>query len=173
MRARNLALIITLEKNPSHDAIRLLKDDHRRVRRLLTRFENASGARRERLRSRLERELNVHTQLEEELFYPAFRDAARDDRDHRLYFQAVQEHHTLDLVLPQVSASIDADELQAKATVLGDLVRRHIDREERKLFRRARNILGRAERITLGRQMQQRREELHRQEQQQQGQVAA
>jgi hemerythrin-like domain-containing protein len=163
MRARNMALIITLEKNPSHDAIRLLKDDHRRVRRLLRRFENARGGRREKLRYLLEHELNTHTQIEEEIFYPAFRDAARRNRDRRLYFEAVQEHQTLDLVLPQVSASIDANELRAKATVLRNLVRQHIDREERKLFRRARNVLGRAERITLGRQMQQRREELDKQ----------
>jgi hemerythrin-like domain-containing protein len=165
MRARNMALIITLEKNPSHDAIRLLKADHRRVRRLLRRFENARGGRREQLRSRLEQELNTHTQLEEEIFYPAFRDAARRNRDRRLYFEAVQEHQTLDLVLPQVSASIDANELRAKAKVLRNLVRQHIDREERTLFRRARNVLGRAERITLGRQIQQRRDELQKQRQ--------
>jgi hemerythrin-like domain-containing protein len=160
MRPKNMAMILTLRRKPSHEAIQLLRNDHRRVRRLLRRFANADGARREKFRTRLEHELSVHTQLEEEIFYPAYRQAALNGADRRLYFEAVEDHNAIDLILPQVNASVDADELAAKAKVLRRLVRRHIRREERRLFRRAKDLFGRAERLSLGRQMQQRRTEL-------------
>ena len=56
------------KKSPAPDAIKLLKTDHENVRGLLGQFENATGPRREKLRAQIEKELEVHTQIEEEIF---------------------------------------------------------------------------------------------------------
>jgi hemerythrin-like domain-containing protein len=155
---------MALKKAAAPDAIKLLKADHDKVRELLGQFENANaGARREKLRGQIERELKVHTQIEEEIFYPAYRDAARKKEDKKLYFEALQEHHVVDLVLPEVGDGQSNEELKAKAKVLKELVEHHADEEEKDMFPRAKKILSKDELRALGEQMQLRKETLLRQ----------
>lgn len=142
------------------DAIKLLKADHEKVRGLLAQFENATGARREKLRGQIDRELKVHTQIEEEIFYPAYRDAARKKEDKKLYFEALQEHHVVDLVLPEMNDGSSNEELKAKAKVLKELVEHHADEEEKEMFPRARKVLDKDELRALGEQMQLRKDTL-------------
>jgi hypothetical protein len=142
------------------DAVKLLKNDHDKVRELLGQFENATGARREKLRVQIERELKVHTQIEEEIFYPAFREAARKKEDKKLYFEAVEEHHVVDLVLPEVSDGESNEELKAKAKVLKELVEHHADEEEKEMFPRAKKLFDKDELRALGEQLQLRKEAL-------------
>jgi len=144
----------------SPDAIKLLKADHEKVRGLLGQFENATGARREKLRGQIDRELKVHTQIEEEIFYPAYRDAARKKDDKKLFFEALEEHHVVDLVLPEMNDGENTEELKAKAKVLKELVEHHADEEEKEMFPRARKLLSKDELRDLGAQMQQRKSEL-------------
>ncbi|HWW61081.1 MAG TPA: hemerythrin domain-containing protein [Thermoanaerobaculia bacterium] len=146
-------------KKPT-DAIALLKQDHEKVRGLLGQFEKSSGARYEKLRVQIEQELKVHTQIEEEIFYPAYRDAVRKKEDKKLYFEALEEHHVVDLVLPEVGDGNQQEQLQAKAKVLKELVEHHADEEEKSMFPRARKAIGREELRELGQRMQQRKEEL-------------
>ena len=128
----------------SPDAIKLLKADHENVRGLLGQFENATGARREKLRGQIDRELKVHTQIEEEIFYPAFRDAARKKDDKKMYFEALEEHHVVDLVLPEMNDGSSPEELKAKAKVLKELVEHHADEEEKDMFPRAKKLMDTA-----------------------------
>jgi hemerythrin superfamily protein len=146
-------------KKPA-DAIALLKQDHEKVRGLLGQLENATGARRSKLLAQVEQELKVHTQIEEEIFYPAYREAARKKEDRKLYFEAVEEHHVVDLVMPEASEGQDADELKAKAKVLKDLVEHHADEEEKEMFPRARKAMDREELRDLGERLQMRKNEL-------------
>jgi hemerythrin superfamily protein len=145
---------------PAADAVALLKQDHEKVRGLLGQFETATGARREKLRGQIERELKVHTTIEEEIFYPAYRDASRKKDDRKLFFEAVEEHHVVDLVLPEMNDGRDADELKAKAKVLKEIVEHHADEEEKEMFPRARKLFSREELRSLGEQMAQRKKEL-------------
>src|SRR5687768_18440217 len=145
---------------PAPDAIKLLKTDHERVRELLGQFENATGARREKLRATIDRELKVHTQIEEEIFYPAFRDAARKKDDKKMYFEALEEHHVVDLVLPEMNDGSTPEELKAKAKVLKDLVEHHAEEEEKEMFPRARKAMDRDELRSLGEMMKRRKEDL-------------
>jgi len=145
---------------PAPDAIKLLKTDHENVRELLGQFENATGARREKLRGKIETELKVHTQIEEEIFYPAYREAARKKEDKKLYFEALEEHHVIDLVLPEMNDGASPEELKAKAKVLKELVEHHADEEEKEMFPRARKVLDKEELRALGEQMQLRKETL-------------
>jgi hemerythrin-like domain-containing protein len=142
------------------DAIKLLKTDHDKVRELLGQFEKATGARREKLRGQIERELKVHTQIEEEIFYPAYIDAAKKKDDRTMYFEALQEHHVVDMVLPEMNDGATNEELQAKAKVLKELVEHHADEEEKDMFPRAKQLLDKNELRALGEQMQLRKETL-------------
>ncbi|HYC59732.1 MAG TPA: hemerythrin domain-containing protein [Thermoanaerobaculia bacterium] len=142
------------------DAIKLLKTDHEKVRGLLAQFEKATGARREKLRGQIERELKVHTQIEEEIFYPAYRDAARKKDDKTLYYEALEEHHVVDLVLPEMNNGESNEELKAKAKVLKELVEHHADEEEKEMFPRAKKLLDKDQLRALGEQMQLRKKTL-------------
>src|SRR6266480_1367869 len=89
------------------DAISLLKQDHQKVRHLLKRLES-NGT--EELLRQVENELRVHTQIEEEIFYPAFKEAVESHKDEHLYYEALEEHHVVDLVLPEVEACAEGSE---------------------------------------------------------------
>src|SRR5437773_7870228 len=83
------------------DAISLLKKDHEKVRGLLKRLESAADRgddRAEALLAQVDREVKIHSQVEEEIFYPAFKEAARTKEENKLFFEATEEHHVVDLV---------------------------------------------------------------------------
>ena len=111
------------------DAITLLKDDHKQVRALLGELEETTdkaAGKREKLLGTIEQELTIHTRIEEEIFYPAFREAARKKDDTKLYFEALEEHHVVDMVLPEIKETgAESDQFAAKAKVLKDLVEHH------------------------------------------------
>src|SRR5262249_33773879 len=96
-------------KQPTEkDAIALLKADHQKVRALLAELTDSSEratTKREELLEEIERELKIHTTIEEQIFYPAFREAAKNGDDRKIYFEAVEEHHVVDTVLPEVKGS--------------------------------------------------------------------
>jgi hemerythrin superfamily protein len=143
----------------ARDAIALLKEDHAKVRKLLAQLESSSersGNRRQQLLSSIEQELKLHTRMEEELFYPAFRHAAQKKDDRELYFEAIEEHHVVDLVLPEIKKSATGSEqFAAKAKVLRDLVEHHASEEEREMFPRAKKLMDREELVNLGERLAQ------------------
>jgi len=149
---------------PSRSAITLLKEDHKNVRALLESLAEStarSPSKRAKLLAEIGHELRVHTQIEEEIFYPAFRDAARKKEHAKLYFEALEEHHVVDMVLPEIeSTDPSAEDFPAKAKVLKDLVEHHAREEEREMFPAARELLERDELAELGARLEQRKEEL-------------
>ena len=146
------------------DAITLLKADHKKVRGLLTSLEKASersADRRTKLLQQIEAEIHVHSTIEEEIFYPAFRDAVKKKDDRVLYQEALEEHHVVDLVMPEVKASDPAgDVFAAKAKVLKELIEHHADEEEKEMFKTARKVLDKDELRELGSRMQARKKQL-------------
>ena len=146
----------------SMDAIAVLKADHDKVRKLLKQMEEAEeGDEREELLQTIEQELTVHTKIEEEIFYPAFRDAAEKDEDQQLYLEALEEHHVVDLVMPEIKETdTSSNEFAAKAKVLKDLVEHHAEEEESEMFPRARKLMERDELMRLGERLEQRKEAL-------------
>jgi len=146
------------------DAIALLKEDHKKVGSLLTRLE-ASTERavetREDLLAKITQELEMHTTLEEEIFYPAYKEAASKKDDVKLYQEALEEHHLVDTVLSEIGASDPAsDVFSAKAKVLKELVEHHVEEEEKEMFPRARKVLSASELQRLGASMKERKGEL-------------
>ena len=144
------------------DAVTLLEQDHEKVRTLLAQLENATGARRAKLLEKVDLELKIHTTIEEEIFYPAYREAARKKEDRKLFFEAVQEHHVVDMVMPEMNDGSSPEELKAKAKVLKDLVEHHAEEEEKQMFPRARKVMDRDELRSLGEMMTRRKEDLVR-----------
>ena len=154
----------TTNKRNAPDAISVLKKDHEKVRGLLKKLESSAlkgrggtGA----LVKQIDRELKIHTQIEEEIFYPAFKEAVRSKEDREMYFEALQEHHVVDLVLPEVKETDEtAEEFAAKAKVLKDLVEHHAGEEEKEMFPAARKVMDRSELQELGRRLKARKREL-------------
>lgn len=146
------------------DAIALLKKDHEKVRGLLGDLEKSAirgGPKAQRLVAQIDKELEIHTTIEEEIFYPAFRDAVTTKTDKKMYYEAKEEHHVVKLVLPEVKEDgIALEEFAAKAKVLKELVEHHADEEEKEMFPEARKVLSRAELQDLGDRMRQRKQEL-------------
>jgi hemerythrin-like domain-containing protein len=146
------------------DAISLLKQDHQKVRGLLRRLD-ATTERGTKLRTELlnqiQNEVKVHTTIEEEIFYPAYKEAVRKKADKELYYEALEEHHVVDLVLPEIKASdADSEEFGAKAKVLKTLIEHHAEEEETAMFPRARRAMDSDELRELGERMRERKRHL-------------
>jgi len=146
------------------DAISLLKADHEKVRGLLSQLEKSterSAAKRETLLAQLETEILVHTTIEEEIFYPAYREAVSKKEDRKLYQEAIEEHHVVDLVMPEVKEADPSSEIfAAKAKVLKELIEHHAEEEEKEMFKRAKKAFEAEELKELGERMLARKEEL-------------
>lgn len=145
------------------DAISILEDDHDRVRSLFSKMQKAAdgGAPREDLVVQVLDELDVHTKLEEEIFYPAFRDAAASSEDAHLYYEAVEEHHIVHLISPEIEQeSSGTMTYAAKVKVLRDVIEHHLEEEEGDLFPSARELLRQDELEELGERMLSRKQEL-------------
>lgn len=146
------------------NAITSLKADHTKVKRLLSQLEattERSTKMREELVRQLEMEIKVHAKLEEEIFYPAFKHAATKKEDKELFFEANEEHHVADMVLPELKAtSPKSEHFGAKAKVLKELIEHHIKEEETEMFVRARALMSDEELRELGDKMLKRKETL-------------
>ncbi|HET7474558.1 MAG TPA: hemerythrin domain-containing protein [Dermatophilaceae bacterium] len=139
----------------STDAIVLLKQDHKQIRALFTRFERAgAGARveRGRLVKQVLELLTVHTYIENECMYPRVRALLPDLEADVL--ESYEEHHVADVLCTELSLMKPTDErFDAKATVLIESVRHHMEEEERDWFPKVRSALGRKQLQELGAEM--------------------
>jgi hemerythrin-like domain-containing protein len=149
------------------DATKLLTEDHKKVRRALAALAKTTGKdadKREELLGEIALDLEVHTQIEEEIFYPAFRKACGDKDDDKLYFEALEEHRAVgDLVLPDLqNTPTSSEKFGGRAKVLKELVDHHADEEEETMFPRAKKVFSTDELEELGRQLSERKDALIR-----------
>jgi len=146
------------------NAIDLLKKDHEEVRNLLSQLvattDRAEKGRRELL-GKIEQELAAHTKIEEEIFYPAFRDAGGKE-ERVMYHEAVEEHRAAeDLVLPDLKKTDPTSaQFSGRAKVLKELIEHHIEDEEEEMFPKAKKLLSSEDLQALGEKMAQRKKEL-------------
>ncbi|GAB1595081.1 hemerythrin domain-containing protein [Lysobacter claricitrinus] len=147
------------------NAIELLKADHEKVRGLLSQLTDTTK-RAEKTRvdllEKIRLELDVHTQIEEEIFYPAFKEAVGESDDEAMVFEALEEHRAAgELVLPDLLATdVTSDRFSGRAKVLKELVEHHAKEEETEMFKTARKVLSREELDELGTRMEARKKEL-------------
>ena len=144
------------------NAITMLKSDHATVKRLLRELADTTERatkQREALVAQIERELKMHAQIEEEVFYPAFKAASRGTEAEDLFYEAAEEHHLVDMVLPALkAANPKSKEFTAKASVLKELVEHHIKEEESEMFAEARSLFSDDQLRELGDMMQARKD---------------
>ena len=125
-------------KNQPADALAMLKADHTKVKDLFAQFDGL-GARahvsKKRIADQICQELTIHTQLEEEIFYPAVRDAINDQD---LMDVALVEHAGAKELVAQISAMEPGDALyDARVKVLCDQILHHVEEEEGTIFPQA------------------------------------
>lgn len=124
----------TAGSGADQDAIALLKSDHREVDELVQQYESARSDRKEALARRICQALTVHAQIEEELVYPAAREALESD-DTDLIDEADVEHASIKQLVQDVEDSEPSDDhFDAKVKVIGEYVKHHVQEEERELF---------------------------------------
>lgn len=139
----------------STDAIVMLKDDHKQIRKAFKDFENAgenARAAKGKIVDRIIELLTVHTYLENEVMYPRVRELLPDLEDDVL--ESYEEHHVADLLVVELAAlKPDAERFDAKTTVLIENVRHHIEEEE-EWFPQVREGLSRKVLQEIGAEMQ-------------------
>ncbi|HEX8232334.1 MAG TPA: hemerythrin domain-containing protein [Caulobacteraceae bacterium] len=123
----------TAAKGGGTDAIALLKQDHREVEELFSKFEATGGEKtKAKLAAQICLELKVHTQIEEEIFYPRSRE---EEVEGDLVDEAVVEHQAAKRLIAEIEAGDPGDEMwEAKVKVLKEMVEHHVQEEEKELF---------------------------------------
>jgi hemerythrin superfamily protein len=116
-------------KEKAQDAIALLKADHRQVETWFEEFEASERkATKKKLADQICQALTVHTQIEEEIFYPAFIEATQDED---LHHEAIVEHDGAKKLIAEIEESEPDDEyFDAKVKVLSEMIKHHVKEEE-------------------------------------------
>ena len=132
----------------------LLKKQHKEVKALFKKIENTEDpGERKQLMEQIAAALQMHTRIEEEIFYPAVR-GLETRKAEEMVAEAYEEHHVVDLVLKDLPNVDPEDErFEAKMTVLSELVLHHADEEEKEMFKLAER-LGKEELEDLAEQME-------------------
>lgn len=123
-------------KPVKQDATTLLRADHQLVSELFAQYAKARSApKKKQLVAQICAELSVHTQVEEEIFYPAVQRALKDKA---LVPEATVEHATLKDLIAQVEGiEPDGEMFDAKIKVLAEYVKHHVDEEQDEMFPQA------------------------------------
>ena len=141
------------------DAIALLKADHREVEDMFEQFEKSrSDDKKAKLAASICQALTVHTTIEEEVFYPAFLEEAKDED---LHHEAVVEHDGAKKLIAEIEASDPSDDYyEAKVKVLSEMIKHHVKEEEQPggMFAEAKKAKMDLE--ELGQQMFERKQQL-------------
>ena len=150
-----------IRRRKPQTALDILKADHAEVKKLFKQFEklkkDEDNEGMQRVAQAVCKALGIHAQIEEEIFYPALRNAA-DDADDALNEADVEHSHVKELVT-QLENSEPGDELfAARVKVLSEYVQHHVDEEESTIFAKARKADFELE--ALGEQIMARKEEL-------------
>jgi hemerythrin superfamily protein len=145
-------------------ALEMLKADHDKVRALLTKLSEttpSAAKTRPKLLEEIENEVLVHTKLEEEIFYPAFKKAGGKEHD-RMFYEAMEEHRAVEkLVLPDLKKTpADSEKFSGRVKVLKELIEHHAEEEEDELFKEAEQSMSKEQLDQLGREMEERRKAL-------------
>src|SRR4030095_9131294 len=133
----------------------VLKADHEKVAGIMEKIDQTTeraSKTREELFTQLKNELDLHAEIEEQIFYPALEDR-EETRD--ITLEAYEEHNLVKQILSEVESEPNDDETwTAKFTVLKENVEHHVEEEEGELFKKARTVLSKDEIEELGNRLQ-------------------
>jgi len=151
-------------KRAEPDACSLLDTDHKNVKKMFTAYEELAGSKaasaaskKRDLAQQICVELTVHTQIEEEIFYPALREALKETD---LLDEAEVEHASAKDLIAQIQDAAEIDEMfDAKVKVLGEYIDHHVKEERNEMFPKARAAKG-LDLVTMRELLATRKEEL-------------
>lgn len=144
--------------SPARDALELLEEDHRKVEEMFDQYDELEGDenRRGQLARQICRELTIHSEIEEEIFYPRARESTKDDV---LIDEAIVEHGSVKHLIEQIEDMEPGEDLfDARIRVLEEMVKRHIQEEEEELFPELASV-G-MDLTAVGRELAERKQEL-------------
>jgi hemerythrin-like domain-containing protein len=137
------------------DAIKLLEDDHKNMKKLLEEIESTdegSTSKRKELLERIRAELQVHEKIEEEIFYPALK---VHPKAKEIVMEGYEEHHAVDVLLDELDdVAFDDERWAPKMTVIKENIEHHIEEEEEEMFKKARSIFDDDELNVIGDRME-------------------
>ncbi|MGZ4959632.1 MAG: hemerythrin domain-containing protein [Methylomonas sp.] len=150
-------------KHREEDALMLLSEDHQEVKELFAEFDKLVESRsNSKTKAKAEvvgeicRQLTIHAQIEEEIFYPAVRAAVRDKM---IIDEADVEHSVAKALIAELeSMKPTQDHYDAKVSVLRESVAHHIKEEENEMFPQAKK--AKVDTMALGAELMQRKQEL-------------
>jgi iron-sulfur cluster repair protein YtfE (RIC family) len=124
------------------DVIKLLENDHREVEDLFSKVESTSGAARQQVVTKLASELTLHAEVEEQIVYPAMREAGLND----IVDEAEQEHSKVKELVAQLEtmdgSTAEVDPIIAE---LKEDVQHHVEEEESEGFPKFRDAVDQAQ----------------------------
>lgn len=143
------------------NAFQLLKEDHKKVSGIFEQIEGTTERAtktREELFGKLKQELDIHTKIEESIFYPAIKQAA-ETRD--IVLEGLEEHHVVKVLLKELeSMPVDTEQWTAKVKVLKENVEHHVEEEEGEMFPKAKDVLEEEQINQLGTKMEEMKTQL-------------
>lgn len=134
------------------NAIELLKDDHDKVDRLFQKVKaTEEGEEHKELFKKIKAELDVHTHIEEKIFYPRLKE---EEELEDITLEGIEEHHQAKMFLRELaSLSEDSEKFEPKLKVLMEDITHHVQEEEGEMFPKVEKILGADELNELGKLM--------------------
>jgi hemerythrin superfamily protein len=139
------------------DAIQLLTADHDEVRGLFEQFRTAEEAedmdRMKDLQKQIFSELETHTRIEEDIFYPAVREADEEELGDTVA-EGIQEHHVVKVLMREIEDVSGEETFVAKMKVLMENVEHHAEEEETEMFPDVRERMGAPRLEELGTEME-------------------
>lgn len=139
------------------DALNFLKHQHREVEALFKKALNAKEAsERMNLFKQIDRDLRIHSIIEEEIFYPEIKRRVEKSEERLEVAEAYEEHSLVKITIESLE-KLDAgsEQYQAKLVVLSDLVQHHVDEEEGTMFKLAHRFFDKAELEEIGTRLEQ------------------
>ncbi|MDO8907500.1 MAG: hemerythrin domain-containing protein [Pseudohongiella sp.] len=129
------------KENGAEDAIKILKSDHKKVKDAFKEYEQLGEkafSSKKKLADKICAELTIHTQVEEEIFYPLFRQKLPKEKP--LVNEAAVEHASAKELISQIQSMSGDDPLfDAKVKVLSEYINHHVREEEKEMFPLMRN----------------------------------
>ncbi len=145
------------------DAIQLLKEDHEKVKKLFKEYESLGEkalSKKKDIADKILMELEIHAEIEEQIFYPRVKEATEDEDIKKLIYESFEEHKIVKTLVAELKESEEIDEVfEAKMKVLRESVEHHIKEEQTELFPGAKKAM-KEELKELGNEMQAQKEVL-------------
>jgi hemerythrin-like domain-containing protein len=151
----NDAELCKFKEEARMNAIELLMQDHKEVASMMDQLETADKGDRsaKNMFLQLKDALTLHTQVEEQIFYPALKNH-KETSD--MVPEALEEHQEVDQILAEMSGlNPGNDDFMDKLTELRDAVEHHVEEEESEMFPKAEQVLGQSRLQEMGSQIQQ------------------